>query len=97
MYRTGRTHYTPNTGTLPLRQAICHKLQQENGLEYAANQIVVSNGAKQSIWQALLAVCSEGDQVIFVLSLCHSTGPVDYACWSAAKQSLVAHAFESSA
>ena len=39
----------------------------ENGLEYAANQIVVSNGAKQSIWQALLAVCSEGDQVRFVL------------------------------
>ena len=64
---TGKTHYTPNTGTLPLRQAICDKLHMENGLEYDENQIVVSNGAKQSIWQALLAVCSEGDQVRFVL------------------------------
>ena len=62
-YRTGKTHYTPNTGTQALRQAICTKLLQENGLEYTPSQIIVSNGAKQSIWQALLAVCSEGDEV----------------------------------
>ena len=60
--RTGITHYTPNTGTTALRQAICTKLQQENGLKYNPSQIIVSNGAKQSIWQALLAVCSEGDE-----------------------------------
>ena len=57
------THYTPNTGTLALRQAICNKLLQDNSLEYNPAQIVISNGAKQSIWQAVLAVCSEGDEV----------------------------------
>ncbi|DBA70492.1 TPA: Aspartate aminotransferase, cytoplasmic isozyme 1, variant 3 [Trebouxia sp. C0005] len=62
--RTGKTHYTPNTGTHVLRQAICNKLEQENGLEYTPAQVVVSNGAKQSIWQAVLAVCSEDDEVL---------------------------------
>jgi len=38
-------------------------LEQENGLEYTPAQVVVSNGAKQSIWQAVLAVCSEDDEV----------------------------------
>ncbi len=63
MRRTGQTHYTPNTGTAALRQAICAKLAAENGLEYAPGEVVVSNGAKQAIWQALLATCSAGDQV----------------------------------
>ena len=39
------------------------KLAEENGLTYAANEIVVTNGAKQAIWQSLLAVCSPGDEV----------------------------------
>ena len=60
--RQGITHYTPNTGTAPLRAAIMRKLREENGLTYGADEIVVSNGAKQSIWQALLAVCAPGDQ-----------------------------------
>jgi bifunctional aspartate aminotransferase and glutamate/aspartate-prephenate aminotransferase len=62
--RTGITKYTPNTGTSALRAAICRKLEEENGLKYAPNEIVVSNGAKQAIWQALLATCSEGDEVL---------------------------------
>ena len=62
--RTGVTRYTPNTGTTALRAAICAKLASENGLRYAPEELVVSNGAKQSIWQALLAVCSPGDEVI---------------------------------
>jgi aspartate/glutamate/aspartate-prephenate aminotransferase len=62
--KKGITRYTPNTGTSALRQAICSKLESENGLKYAANEVVVSNGAKQSIWQALLATCAEGDEVI---------------------------------
>ena len=61
--RTGVTHYTPNTGTAALRAAIAEKLAAENGLQYAPNEIVVSNGAKQAIWQALLATCSPGDEV----------------------------------
>ncbi|KAM7513655.1 hypothetical protein LguiA_003238 [Lonicera macranthoides] len=60
----GYTKYTPNAGTLELRTAICHKLKEENGISYTPDQIVVSNGAKQSILQAVLAVCSPGDEVI---------------------------------
>ncbi|XP_024372152.1 aspartate aminotransferase isoform X1 [Physcomitrium patens] len=60
----GFTRYTPNAGTLELRKAICHKLQEENGLSYKPDEILVSNGAKQSIMQAVLAVCSPGDEVI---------------------------------
>lgn len=71
--RTGITHYTPNTGTLALRQAICNKLLQDNSLEYNHAQIVVSNGAKQSIWQAVLAVCSEGDEVSLLAGVSTST------------------------
>ncbi|CAJ2677012.1 unnamed protein product [Trifolium pratense] len=62
--REGHTRYTPNAGTLELRQAICHKLKEENGIEYTPDQVVVSNGAKQSIAQAVIAVCSPGDEVI---------------------------------
>lgn len=60
----GKTKYTPNTGTSSLRKAICHKLQSENGLEYSPAEIVVTNGAKQAIWQAVLACVSPGDEVI---------------------------------
>ncbi|XP_047327838.1 bifunctional aspartate aminotransferase and glutamate/aspartate-prephenate aminotransferase [Impatiens glandulifera] len=62
--REGYTRYTPNAGTLELRSAISHKLKEENGISYSTDEIVVSNGAKQSILQAVLAVCSPGDEVI---------------------------------
>ncbi|KAG6507205.1 bifunctional aspartate aminotransferase and glutamate/aspartate-prephenate aminotransferase-like [Zingiber officinale] len=62
--REGHTRYTPNAGTLELRKAICHKLEEENGVTYSPDQILVSNGAKQSIMQAVLAVCSPGDEVL---------------------------------
>ncbi|XP_010269179.1 PREDICTED: bifunctional aspartate aminotransferase and glutamate/aspartate-prephenate aminotransferase-like [Nelumbo nucifera] len=62
--REGYTRYTPNAGTLELRTAICHKLKEENGLTYTPEQILVSNGAKQCILQAVLAVCSPDDEVI---------------------------------
>ncbi|KAL9224533.1 hypothetical protein vseg_000558 [Gypsophila vaccaria] len=60
----GHTRYTPNAGTLELRTAICRKLKEENELEYKVDEVLVSNGAKQSIFQAMLAVCSTGDEVI---------------------------------
>ncbi|XP_014493579.1 bifunctional aspartate aminotransferase and glutamate/aspartate-prephenate aminotransferase [Vigna radiata var. radiata] len=62
--RDGHTRYTPNAGTLELRQAICHKLKEENGITYTPDEILVSNGAKQSVVQAVLAVCSPGDEVV---------------------------------
>ena len=45
----GLTKYTPAAGTLTLRQAICDKLKRDNGLDYAAGDIVVSNGAKHAL------------------------------------------------
>ncbi|CAN1224647.1 Bifunctional aspartate aminotransferase and glutamate/aspartate-prephenate aminotransferase [Linum grandiflorum] len=62
--REGYTRYSPNAGTLELRSAICKKLKEENGLAYSPDQVLVSNGAKQSIIQAVLAVCSPGDEVV---------------------------------
>ena len=48
----GFTRYSPNTGTEALRKAVCEKLKEENGLVYAPEEIVLSNGAKQSVAQA---------------------------------------------
>ncbi|GMH31605.1 hypothetical protein Nepgr_033449 [Nepenthes gracilis] len=62
--REGYTRYTPNAGTMELRTSICRKLEDENGISYSPDQILVSNGAKQSLLQAVLAVCSPGDEVI---------------------------------
>ncbi len=56
--------YTPVDGYLELRQAICHKLQRDNQLEYEPNQIVVSTGAKQCIANILMALLDPGDQVL---------------------------------
>lgn len=56
--------YTPVPGYLSLRQAICKKLEKENGLSYKPEQIICSNGAKQAVCNALLAVVDPGDEVI---------------------------------
>jgi bifunctional aspartate aminotransferase and glutamate/aspartate-prephenate aminotransferase len=58
------TKYTAVTGTLELRTAICNDLERRKHVKYTPNQIVVSNGAKQSVWQGLLAVAGAGDQVL---------------------------------
>ncbi len=56
--------YTVNTGTIELRNLICQKLREENHLEYTPDQIVVSNGAKQSLGFSILATINPGDEVI---------------------------------
>ena len=60
----GFTKYTPSSGIPELRQAIAEKLQADNQLNYRASQIVVSNGAKHSCYNAILATCQPGDEVI---------------------------------
>ena len=60
----GQTKYTPSSGLLPLRKAICEKFQRDNGLDYEPSQIIVSNGAKHSIYNACFATLEEGDEVI---------------------------------
>ena len=56
--------YSPVPGYLSLRKAISNKLKQENGLDYAPEQIVVGNGAKHSLCNAVMALVNPGDEVI---------------------------------
>ncbi len=58
------SHYGPVPGFEALRQAICEKLQRENGLTYKPSEIVVSTGAKQAICNAVLSLVNPGDEVI---------------------------------
>lgn len=60
----GDTHYTPAGGTAALKKAICERFQADHGVEYAPSQVVVSNGAKHSIHNALTALLNPGDEVI---------------------------------
>ncbi len=59
----GFTKYTPNVGIVELREEICTYLKGYGG-DYTPQDILVSNGAKQSIYNALLAVCNPGDEVL---------------------------------
>lgn len=58
------SHYSPVPGFLELREAVCEKLKRDNDLDFAPTQICVSNGAKQSIINVLMALIDEGDEVI---------------------------------
>ncbi|MEA3188393.1 MAG: aspartate aminotransferase [Chthoniobacter sp.] len=60
----GFTKYTPSSGMPELRSAIAEKFSKENKLDYKPHQIIVSNGAKQSCYNAILATCEPGDEVI---------------------------------
>jgi aspartate aminotransferase len=62
--REGKTTYTAASGIIELKQAICAKLLRDNQLEYNTHHIVVSCGAKQSIYNALMALIDPGDEVI---------------------------------
>lgn len=58
------SHYTPVPGYLDVREAVCYKLKNENGLLYKPENIVVSTGAKQCIANTVLALVEKGDEVI---------------------------------
>lgn len=60
----GKTKYTPVAGILPLREAICRKLEFDQGLKYKPEQVVVSAGAKHSLYNAMQVLVQEGDEVI---------------------------------
>jgi aspartate aminotransferase len=60
----GDTKYPPQDGTRALKEAIQRKFKRENGLDYALDEILVSNGGKQVIMNAMLATCDVGDEVI---------------------------------
>ncbi len=58
------TKYTPASGTVEIKQAVCNKLLRDTGLSYDISNIVVSNGGKHSLQNAFMAVCNPGDEVI---------------------------------
>ena len=60
----GKTKYPPLTGIPELREAICRKLERENGLRYAPDQVLVCNGGKQVIYNALTATLDPGQEVV---------------------------------
>jgi aspartate aminotransferase len=60
----GFTKYTPASGTLELKEAVCRKFKSDNGLLYKPSNIVISNGAKHSLVNAFQAICNPGDEVI---------------------------------
>lgn len=64
--KEGKTKYTPSSGTVTLKEAICSKFHKDNSLKYAPENIVVSNGAKHSLYNALQVICDPGDEVLII-------------------------------
>ncbi len=62
--RAGDTKYPPNEGTKALKAAIARKFKRDNGLDYATDEILVANGGKQIIFDALMATVNPGDEVV---------------------------------
>ncbi len=60
----GFTKYTPASGIPQLKEAICKKFKEDNGLDYQPSQIIVSCGAKHSLYNAIQVICEEGDEAI---------------------------------
>src|ERR1700710_3080725 len=60
----GDTKYPPVAGTPALRAAVQRKFVRDNGLDYALDEILITNGGKQAIFDALMATCNPGDEVI---------------------------------
>lgn len=62
--KRGETKYAPVPGLAELRSLVARKLRDENGLNYTPEQVVVSNGAKHSLYNIFMTICDEGDEVI---------------------------------
>ena len=64
MRRNNDTKYTPSTGTVEVRKAVCQRLKEDCGVEYQPAEIAVSNGAKTCVYAALRTLVNSGDEVI---------------------------------
>lgn len=60
----GLTKYTPTSGIIELKEAVCKKFKEDNNIEYKPENIIISSGAKHSIYNALMAIINPGDEVI---------------------------------
>jgi len=62
--KAGFTKYTDVPGIPELRKAVADKFKRENGIDYEADQIIISNGGKQALYEVFRTICEEGDQVL---------------------------------
>jgi len=62
--REGFSHYTASSGIIELKEAILEKLKKDNKIEYKTSDIIVSTGAKQCLFNAILTICNPGDEVL---------------------------------
>ncbi len=62
--KDGFTHYTSASGIPELKKAVIEKLSRDQGIHYNTNQIIISNGAKHCLYNALMALCNPGDEVL---------------------------------
>lgn len=63
--KEGLTRYTASSGIIELKRAICNKLEKDNNLHYNPENVIISSGAKHSIYNTLMAILNPGDEVIF--------------------------------
>ena len=77
----GHTKYTAGSGMIELRNAICDKVKRENEINILPEQVLVSNGEKQSLYLACQALFQDGDEVIIFkpVSYTHLTLPTIYS------------------
>ena len=61
---TGHTKYTPASGTVELKEAVCAKIKRDTGIDYGVENIVISNGGKHCLTNIFMAICEPGDEVI---------------------------------
>ena len=61
---SGHTRYTPSSGRLELKEAVCEKLKRDNGLAYEPDEVIVSCGAKHSLYNIMQVLLDEGDEVV---------------------------------
>jgi len=62
--RAGHTRYTPSSGTPELKAAVCEKFRRENGLVYSPAEVLISCGAKHSVYNIVQVLCDRGDEVL---------------------------------
>jgi aspartate aminotransferase len=62
--KKGDTKYTPASGTLGLKEAVCFKMEHDHGLKYTPNQVVICCGAKHALYNLFQVICDPGDEVI---------------------------------
>jgi aspartate aminotransferase len=81
----GETKYTDVAGTMELRRAVCEKFKRDSGIEYKPEEIIVTTGGKQVIFNALMATIDDGDEAI-IPTPCWVSTPTSWR-WRAARRS----------